>query len=224
MYSRHVGRAAGLLTLECEACAESRPGEKNKATHPHIFQVIDLWTSQIHTSHPPSLLSPFRPLKPTSGTLLRTLFRTTSETEMRNEVRSDLRNAVRRDAKAEQSTGFGLPCANCRLYYPANLDVCPACNSQVRVSPRAVPGYSEDAARHRAFAGQRCRRAGERGFPETVESQIFGNSCRRRRSRRLFAVWKITALKMTSQPQFANRVTRVCRNVSMCAKPLCIWI
>ena len=59
--------------------------------------------------------------------------------EIRSEVRNDLRNAVRRDAKAQQPSGFGLPCSNCRLYYPANLDVCPACNSQVRVSPRAVP-------------------------------------------------------------------------------------
>ncbi len=59
--------------------------------------------------------------------------------ETRIEVRNDLRNAVRHDAKAQQPSGFGLPCSNCRLYYPANLDVCPACNSRVRVSPRAVP-------------------------------------------------------------------------------------
>jgi hypothetical protein len=32
-----------------------------------------------------------------------------------------------------------MPCSNCRLYYPANLDVCPACNSKTRVSPHAVP-------------------------------------------------------------------------------------
>jgi len=63
--------------------------------------------------------------------------------EVRNEVRSDLRNAVRSAVVAEhKSTGYGLPCANCRLYYPANLDVCPACNCKERVSPkvaRAIP-------------------------------------------------------------------------------------
>jgi len=59
--------------------------------------------------------------------------------DARNDVRNNLRNAVRRDAKAPQSSGFGMPCSNCRLYYPANLDVCPACNSRVRVSPHAVP-------------------------------------------------------------------------------------
>jgi hypothetical protein len=60
-----------------------------------------------------------------------------------NDVRNDLRNSVRSGVKGQhQSTGFGLPCSNCRLYYPANLDVCPACNSRERVSPsvaRAVP-------------------------------------------------------------------------------------
>ncbi|MFZ0816302.1 MAG: hypothetical protein WAM78_12335 [Candidatus Sulfotelmatobacter sp.] len=59
--------------------------------------------------------------------------------DVRNEVR-DLRNAVRRAAGAPtRSTGYGLPCANCRLYYPANLDVCPACNCSERVSAKVAP-------------------------------------------------------------------------------------
>jgi hypothetical protein len=57
-----------------------------------------------------------------------------------SDVRSNLRNAVRNDANAaHRSSGFGLPCANCRLYYPANLDACPACNSKERVSAKVVP-------------------------------------------------------------------------------------
>lgn len=54
-----------------------------------------------------------------------------------NEVRGDLRNAVRNSA-AHKASGFGMPCANCRLYYPANLDTCPACNSKERISPNVV--------------------------------------------------------------------------------------
>jgi hypothetical protein len=61
------------------------------------------------------------------------------QSNVHNNVRNDLRNAVRHDAKAQQPSGFGLPCSNCRLYYPANLDVCPACNSRARVLPGAVP-------------------------------------------------------------------------------------
>jgi hypothetical protein len=31
--------------------------------------------------------------------------------------------------------GYGLPCAKCHLYYPADLDVCPTCKHSARVSP-----------------------------------------------------------------------------------------
>jgi len=65
------------------------------------------------------------------------------ESAVRSDVRTDvrnLRNAVRNDAEAPRKfSGYGLPCANCRLYYPANLDTCPACNSKERVSANVVP-------------------------------------------------------------------------------------
>ena len=60
--------------------------------------------------------------------------------DVRDDVRNNLRNAVRNDAQAPvKSSGYGLPCAHCRLYYPANLDTCPACNSKERVAVAAVP-------------------------------------------------------------------------------------
>jgi hypothetical protein len=34
--------------------------------------------------------------------------------------------------------GFGLPCANCRTYYPADLKNCPVCKSAERVAVTAV--------------------------------------------------------------------------------------
>jgi hypothetical protein len=64
--------------------------------------------------------------------------RSDARSEVRNEVRN-LRNAVRRGANASNNLGFGLPCANCRLYYPASLDACPACNSNERVSANVSP-------------------------------------------------------------------------------------
>jgi hypothetical protein len=33
--------------------------------------------------------------------------------------------------------GYGLPCANCNIYYGADLDACPRCQCPERVSPRA---------------------------------------------------------------------------------------
>src|SRR5882724_8796714 len=38
-----------------------------------------------------------------------------------------------------KAVGYGLPCSNCRAYYPADIDVCPVCKSRERVSARAVP-------------------------------------------------------------------------------------
>ena len=31
---------------------------------------------------------------------------------------------------------YGLPCANCRIYYPAELTACPVCSCGERVSPK----------------------------------------------------------------------------------------
>jgi hypothetical protein len=35
-------------------------------------------------------------------------------------------------------SGIGLPCANCRTYYPADMNACPICKSTERVSPAAM--------------------------------------------------------------------------------------
>jgi len=34
-------------------------------------------------------------------------------------------------------SGYGLPCSKCHLYYPADLNVCPTCKHNERVSPAA---------------------------------------------------------------------------------------
>jgi hypothetical protein len=49
-----------------------------------------------------------------------------------------VKNASRPEAPAK-GAGYGLPCANCHLYYPASLDTCPTCNSKERVSPNVAP-------------------------------------------------------------------------------------
>src|SRR5712664_4551115 len=37
-----------------------------------------------------------------------------------------------------KAIGYGLPCSNCRAYYPSDLNVCPICKSPERVSPGTV--------------------------------------------------------------------------------------
>jgi len=55
---------------------------------------------------------------------------------------------------ARKQVGYGLPCAKCHLYYPADLDTCPGCHTTERVSPvltsapkvQASPETEVDAA------------------------------------------------------------------------------
>jgi len=39
------------------------------------------------------------------------------------------------DSSASHAVGYGMPCANCRAYYPADMPACPICQSKQRVSP-----------------------------------------------------------------------------------------
>jgi len=46
-------------------------------------------------------------------------------------------------------SGYGLPCSKCNLYYPANLDICPTCQHNERVSPvapKVAPRVAQPAA------------------------------------------------------------------------------
>src|SRR5215467_4592187 len=36
--------------------------------------------------------------------------------------------------KAAKAVGYGLPCSNCRAYYPADMTSCPICKTAERVS------------------------------------------------------------------------------------------
>ncbi|MGA6982871.1 MAG: hypothetical protein WCC95_04750 [Candidatus Sulfotelmatobacter sp.] len=67
-----------------------------------------------------------------------------SEADLRNDVRNHLGNSERvspasQTEAAPKTSGYGLPCAKCRLYYPANLDACPTCDHKERVAANVVP-------------------------------------------------------------------------------------
>ena len=52
------------------------------------------------------------------------------------------------EASPRKPSGYGLPCSKCHLYYPADLDVCPTCKHNERVSPIAprIPPRPAQAA------------------------------------------------------------------------------
>jgi hypothetical protein len=45
-----------------------------------------------------------------------------------------------------KQAGYGMPCANCKTYYAADLKVCPVCKGGERVSPAAAPVRSTVSA------------------------------------------------------------------------------
>jgi hypothetical protein len=94
--------------------------------------------------------------------------------DIRSDVRSDMRNAVRNAAEApRKSSGYGMPCANCRLYYSASLDACPACNSRERVSPRVVPATPKTQAATEPLPDTAVVEQEREAFLKEFKSQLF---------------------------------------------------
>jgi hypothetical protein len=65
------------------------------------------------------------------------------------EIANSTRSAASHGARARRQPGpgpirYGLPCANCRLYYAAELTACPICNCGDRIPP--VTGLVRPAA------------------------------------------------------------------------------
>jgi hypothetical protein len=55
-----------------------------------------------------------------------------------------------------KSSAYGLPCATCHLYYPADLDACPTCQSKERVAPvmRIAAGHVPQGSTGTAAPGK----------------------------------------------------------------------
>jgi hypothetical protein len=91
-----------------------------------------------------------------------------------SEVRNGLRNAVRNGAKAQhKASGFGLPCSNCRLYYPADLDTCPACNSRERVSASVAPAIPKVQTSDEPMPDTAVVEQEREAFLKEFKSQLF---------------------------------------------------
>lgn len=94
--------------------------------------------------------------------------------DVRSDVRNDHRNAVRTNAEAPRKhSGYGMPCAKCRLYYPANLDTCPGCNSKERVSPSVIPAIPKSQAAADAVPDIAVVEQERQAFLKEFKSQLF---------------------------------------------------
>jgi hypothetical protein len=74
---------------------------------------------------------------------------------------------------AHRFSGYGLPCAKCRLYYPANLDVCPTCNCKERVSPEVVATVPKSQAAAEPAPDNAVVEQEREAFLKEFKSQLF---------------------------------------------------
>ena len=101
------------------------------------------------------------------------------EPEMRTDLRRPNSATLNRVAAAapgealHKSSGYGLPCAKCRLYYPANLDICPTCNSQERVSPSVDPAIPKSQAAAEPVPDTDLVEQEREAFLKEFKSQLF---------------------------------------------------
>lgn len=81
--------------------------------------------------------------------------------------------SVRPDSAAHKSAGYGLPCAKCRLYYPADMDCCPTCNHRERVSPSVVPAYPKAQSAAEPAPDTAVVEKEREAFLKEFKSQLF---------------------------------------------------
>jgi hypothetical protein len=74
---------------------------------------------------------------------------------------------------AQKFVGYGLPCIKCKLYYPANLDVCPTCQGTERMSPTVVPGLPRAQAATDAVPDTAVVEKEREAFLKEFKSQLF---------------------------------------------------
>jgi hypothetical protein len=73
---------------------------------------------------------------------------------------------------APRSIGYGMPCAKCRAYYPADMQACPICKARERVSPTAVPPLPATPAAPQA---DEAKMLAERERLRELKTQIYAS-------------------------------------------------
>jgi hypothetical protein len=101
--------------------------------------------------------------------------KTAQSVPLANDVRPGLRHLDRAAAPGEamhKSSGYGLPCSKCRLYYPADLDSCPTCSHQERVSP-VLPALPKSQAAVEPVPDSELVEQEREAFLAEFKSQLF---------------------------------------------------
>ena len=70
-------------------------------------------------------------------------------------------------------SGYGLPCTKCRLYYAANLDSCPICNTKERVSATDAAALTKPQAAAEVVPDSAVVEQEREAFLKEFKSQLF---------------------------------------------------
>jgi hypothetical protein len=84
-----------------------------------------------------------------------------------------MENPIASSPSAIKQSGFGLPCAKCRLYYPANLDSCPTCHGKERVSAKVEPSAPKVQTAPDAMPDASMLEQEREEFLKQFKSQLF---------------------------------------------------
>jgi hypothetical protein len=76
-------------------------------------------------------------------------------------------------AAPHKFSGYGLPCIKCKLYYPANLDTCPNCNTRERISPTVAPLVVKPQAEVELVPDTAIIEQEREAFLKEFKSQLF---------------------------------------------------
>lgn len=74
----------------------------------------------------------------------------------------------------KKPVGYGLPCARCHAYYPADMHACPICKSPERVSPTSPAGKPTASVTMQPATGLQLDEERERLLKE-LKSQAFAS-------------------------------------------------
>ena len=92
-----------------------------------------------------------------------------------NTERHGLQTPPQISASADpKAVGYGLPCSNCRAYYPSDLKVCPVCKCPERVPAGAVSALPVAPVVTRPEAAARIEDERER-FLKELKSEAFAS-------------------------------------------------
>ena len=72
---------------------------------------------------------------------------------------------------SKRQVGYGLPCAKCHKYFPADLEVCPICKGRERVSPIVAPKIKKPVQSETSVAASSTNVALKQDVKESAKSE-----------------------------------------------------